>query len=78
MLFFQEKLSKSAIRPPSSREVARRSRDGRSCPQAVEGVMPLPHSTNPSPSASMMTKLTAMETELVKLASAVSPWQRSV
>ena len=78
MLFFQEKLSKSAIRPPSSREVARRSRDGRSCPQAVEGVTHLPHSTNPSPSASMMTKLTAMETELVKLASAVSPWQRSV
>ena len=33
----------------------------------------LPHSTNPSPSASMMTRLTAMETELVKLASAVSP-----
>lgn len=37
-----------------------------------------PYSTNPSPRASKMIRLTAMETEFVKLASAVSLWQRSV
>ena len=37
-----------------------------------------PYSTNPSPRASMTIRLTAMETEFVKLASAVSLWQRSV
>ena len=36
------------------------------------------YSTNPIPRASMAIRLTAMETEFVKLASAVSLWQRSV
>ncbi len=47
-------------------------------PHKAPHVLFPPYITNPSPRASMTIRLTAMETEFVKLASAVSLWQRSV
>ena len=58
--------------------IMRVSRIWGKAPHKAPHVLFPPYSTNPSPRASMTIRLTAMETEFVKLASAVSLWQRSV